>query len=475
MNESNTSQEFEEKVRKAVSSPNPRPEFVSQLRFELISQPVKTKPRLILKPVWAIAFVLVLVLVLLVMSAPRVATAIRQLFGYVPGVGLVESASELRVLKQPVSETRDEITVSLDEVIAYQDHVELSYSVEGIPPAIRFDPDRDSGNENAFCFGRDSYPTLLLPDGTTIEPDPMGLSGKWLEDLTGYNAGHSFSTPIPEDIDRATFVLNCLSETKHTETTQDWSLSFKLKQATDESVIGSPVINVEINDTTKATDQGVTLTLDKVVKEADGYVIYVTMGWDETSNSRLSTVPMSFKITDSAGQTILVSPIDHPGRPWNDQERQFAYKMASAPADGPLTLTVDKMWAFYTMDKTKEMMQQPSLTFTSGANPQLDQTWNLDQHFQFGDMKFDIPSVRMVQQDGYKGYEFIVQTSDPNAMTQLEIGDFNTPNFWSEYPSEHGAMLLYDGELPQTVNVLVYKIGKVVNGNWRVTWTPPAK
>jgi len=149
--------------------------------------------------------------------------------------------------------------------------------------------------------------------------------------------------------------------------------------------------------------------------------------------------------------------------------------MASAPADGPITLTVDKVWTFFTMDKTKEMMEQPSFTFASGADPQVGQTWPLNKHFQFGDLQFDIPSVRMVNQDGYKGYEFPVQTTDPNSMVLLNIGDFRSTNFWSEYPSEHGTMLLYDGDVPQIVEVLVYKIGVVLEGNWQVTWKPSAK
>ncbi|MGW8182227.1 MAG: hypothetical protein ACWGQW_26155, partial [bacterium] len=234
-------------------------------------------------------------------------------------------------------------------------------------------------------------------------------------------------------------------------------------------------INVEPDDKAKATDRGITLTLDRVVKETDGYVIYITMGWDEVSNSRLSTMPMSFLVTDSNGQTILVSPIDHPGRPWNDEERQFAYKMASAPADGPITITVDKVWAFFTMDKTREMLEQPSFTFSAGTQSQVGQTWTINQHFQFGDLQFDIHSVRMVEQDGYKGYEFLVQTNDSNSLIQLDLADFQSPNFWSEFPSEHGKILLYDGDVPQTVEVLVYKIGVILDGKWQVTWTPPTR
>ena len=126
------------------------------------------------------------------------------------------------------------------------------------------------------------------------------------------------------------------------------------------------------------------------------------------------------------------------------------------------------------MDKTKDMMEQPAFTFDDGAHPVVGQTWALNHHFQFGDLQFDIPSARMVEQDGHKGYEFVVQTEDPDSMILLHIGDFSSPNFWSEYPTEHGAMLLYEGEPPQSVNVLVYKIGAALDGKWQVTWSQPA-
>lgn len=474
MTDYNPSPEFEEKVRQAVSVPGPSPEFVNRLRYDLASRPVVSKPRFVLKPAWALAIVLLAAL-LIILSAPTVATALKQLFGYVPGLGLVETVPQMRVLAEPVSLRRDGITLTLNEVIAYQDHVELSYSVAGIPAAGHFDPSTDAGQEASFCVGADSYPSLLLPDGTTIQPDPMFLGGRWLLDGTGYNSGHSFSAPIPQNMSGATFVLKCLSEMQRGAAPEDWLLSFNLVEAPEGGAVGSPVIDGGTGGAAKSTDHGITLTLDRLVKEADGYVLYVTMGWDETSDSRLSTWPASFTVTDSTGQTILVSPIDHPGRPWNDEERQFAYKMASAPAEGPLTVTVDKVWAFYTMDKTKEMMEQPDFTFDAGANPQVGQTWTLDQHFQFGDLQFDIPSARMVEQDGHKGYEFLVQTADPASMVLLDIADFNSPNFWSEYPAERGTMLLYDGDVPQTIDVLVYKIGVMMDGTWQVTWTPPAQ
>jgi hypothetical protein len=470
MDDFNVSPEFEAEIRRAVNPPGPRPEFVARLRRELAGGSSRPRPHLVLRPAWVIA--VLLVAALLAFKAPEVAAALKRLFGYVPGIGLVEPAAGMRVLAEPVSTTRDGIALTLEQVIGYQDHVELSYRVAAIPSALRFDAEKDAGREDEFCYGEDSYPTLRLPDGSTLQPDPMALGGAWLADGSGYTAGHSFSAPIPVEMSGATFFLRCVSEVKRGAGPEDWMVPFNLVAAREGTVIGEEVMSVAPSEPPRATDKGITLTPDGFVREADGVVIYMTMGWDESNRSRLATVPMSLVVTDSTGKSFLVSPIDHPGRAWNDEERQFVYKTHGIPADGPLTLTIDRVWAFYTLDKTREMMEQPSFRFDAPAAGQVGQTWTLDEHFQFGDVQFDIPLARTVEQDGHRGYEFLVRTAEPYEMVMLHIGDYATSNFWSEYPSEEGAMLLYDGDVPQSVDVLVYKIGVVVEGLWQVTWTP---
>lgn len=473
MDDFKVSPEFEAVIRRAVNPPGPRPEFVAQLRKELARGSSRPRTRLVLRPAWV--FAILLVAALLAFKAPDVAAALKRLFGYVPGIGLVEPAVGMRVLAEPVLTTRDGIALTLEQVIGYPDHVELSYRVAAIPPALRFEAEKDAGGEDGFCFGGDSYPTLRLPDGSTLEPDPMGLGGAWFADGSGYTAGHSFSVPIPANMSGATFFLRCLSEVKRGAGPEDWMVPFNLVAAPEGAVIGVEVISAAPSETLRATDRGITMTPDGVAREADGVVIYMTMGWDESNRSRLATVPMSLVVTDAAGTTFLVSPIDHPGRPWNDEERQFAYKTHGVPADGPLTLTIDRVWAFYTFDKTKEMMGQPTFVFDASGDGQVGQTWTLDEHFQFGDIQFEIPLAQAAEQDGHRGYEFLIRTAEPYEMVMLDIGDFVTSNFWSTYPSEGGAMLLYDGQVPQSVNVLVYKIGVVIEGLWQVTWTPSAE
>ena len=119
MNEMQPTPDFEEKIRKAMHTPDANPEFSKRLRNELVKGPIRMKPRMIFKPAWAVAFALALVVLLV--NATDIATAFGRIFGYVSGTGLVETTNGLRMLAAPVSVTREGVTVTVTQVLVYED------------------------------------------------------------------------------------------------------------------------------------------------------------------------------------------------------------------------------------------------------------------------------------------------------------------------------------------------------------------
>ena len=132
--------------------------------------------------------ILIALFVLLALSG--VVYALGRAFGYVPGVGLVENSSGMRVLVEPVSVTRDGVTLTVTQALVYSDHVQLVYDVKGIAPendSTTFTSKQlNSMDQNAFCGGgttqpfTDSDARLRLPDGTLINRamDTSKCSGK---------------------------------------------------------------------------------------------------------------------------------------------------------------------------------------------------------------------------------------------------------------------------------------------------------
>jgi len=73
--------------------------------------------------------VIVVLLALLILTT--MVYALGRLTGYIPGVGFVQKDS-LRMLAEPVSQTRDGITVSIEQVVADSERTIVIYKTEGL-------------------------------------------------------------------------------------------------------------------------------------------------------------------------------------------------------------------------------------------------------------------------------------------------------------------------------------------------------
>src|SRR5512138_2838455 len=65
--------------------------------------------------IFVTAVVVLLILAITLVSVPAVRAAVQRWFGYVPSVGLVEEG-QVRMLAEPVSVTRDGITLTVEEM-----------------------------------------------------------------------------------------------------------------------------------------------------------------------------------------------------------------------------------------------------------------------------------------------------------------------------------------------------------------------
>ena len=101
---------------------------------------------------------LLIVMVLLALGLlTGVAYAVGRSLGYIPGVGLVEQGAPIRVLAEPVSLTRDGITVTVTAAVLTSDKSTFVYSVENVPFSAY------SHNENVSgCY---DMAKIMLPAG----------------------------------------------------------------------------------------------------------------------------------------------------------------------------------------------------------------------------------------------------------------------------------------------------------------------
>ncbi|MDO9302843.1 MAG: DUF4179 domain-containing protein, partial [Anaerolineales bacterium] len=105
--------------------------------------------------------VMAVVIVLLALSLlTGVVYAIGRLTGYIPGIGFVQTNS-LRVLAEPVSQTREEITVTIEQVVANSEKTIIVYNHNATNPELPTYQYPDTV--------KDDRPALILSDGSRLD------------------------------------------------------------------------------------------------------------------------------------------------------------------------------------------------------------------------------------------------------------------------------------------------------------------
>lgn len=502
MSEFKLTPEFEEKVRQAMTVPDADPDFVNQLQNELLARsPVKMKSRFVWKPAWA--FALALVILTLIASAPIAVNALKRLLGYVPDVGLVENTGSVRMLAEPASVTRDGVTIRITQAIVYQDHVELTYTVEGIPETY--------GQTGGMCgsyhpngnFWSDADADLRLPDGTVVRRD---YAGKY-QMANRYAMKPIYAVAVAPEVTELTMVLKCIPFTRQGEAPENWEVPFKLVVIPEGTVIGAPVIEVEptavlpvAEPTTEVVSSipapVVTMTLEKIVPLDTATLVYFSMNMENKDPSLISIMPADAHLIDSQGQKIdLIG-----GFAWQPFEHRVGsaleFRSQTRPADGPFTVVVKNAVAYYAPLYTEPQQATPdemSFTFDAGENPQYGQTWEVNKDFEIAGYPIHILSARAASfadiqtpdfidgSQGYDyGYEFSVETdSSVKMLLWIDIisetancfltdGTINIP-----YSSSIHHTLLCRDEYPKgNVRVTIGELSVLVENTWQVTWTP---
>lgn len=428
------------------------------------------QPRMkIIAAVCLILFVLVIGLV----SVPSVRAAIQRWIGYAPGIGLV-SEGQVRVLAEPVSVTRDGITLTVEEVWAASDRTLIQVSIEGWPWRKLVDDSPANGClDPAF---------LRLPDRELTHTQPQSSIG-W---ATGYEL-RSLYPAIPATENEVTFVLPCLSLASPGEAPEGWELPLRLVPAPPDTVFpiieistpvaATPTLPVQTNDT--LSTEGVSLALDRAVQMDDGYLLYVTIHYENTGLSWIDLpIPTTLHLLDSSGrevsheldweatnevQTTLV-----PG------QTAFAIKTASIQSAGPLTLILDSIVASVNTDAR--------FTFDPGPEPQPGQVWELNEEIDLGyGQSVRVSKVTYNLTDGTQAWLSFEMESETGVMytTLLDKahpltglagggggGSFSTGPFTSD--------LYYNEPLPKgPLTVDLVSIAVHVPGHWEASWTPP--
>ena len=460
------SNSIETKIYNAAQSIEPSPEFSEELWDRINSMPDQSPaPSKNRRWVWIPAsVVLTLALILFAVSSQEVMAAFRNLLSYIPGIGFVQEDESTLYLQEPVIVEQDGITLTLEQVVADADHTVVVYHIDGLK------------DNSCFYDGN----KLLLPDGKSQLPIGGGVSG-WEARIEYF--------PLPEGVTQATLLASRDEGTGSCTAPLEWQVDFSLDTTVPPELDLRPVIqNQELQPTAikpAVTDPGnngesastdVQFIIDKVADLADGYVLQGHVEYENKYWMNVFIDMQNVYIQDADGKEIPLEQTDEGGH-----DDEFAFKIATKAFSSPITLHIQNLM----IDALFE--NGPTFSFDAGSDPQIGQSWDINDEVELVGQEVGIYSVRVVEGSNQ------MDESNPNMGYAIEVDDSENI-FWSSIicQGENQSMQRWSQGLPADNNHTIYEVyfddeipnGSVtctfqhvhfqLPGSWQIEWSPPS-
>lgn len=423
MNNVFPSPEFENTMRSALAAPHIDPDFKENFRarLALAANQRPGRPNFIsfLRPMRAVAIIMVAVLlaIILIIGPQRAWAQVLDWLKFVPGFGFVQSETELRILAGPVSQTRDGITVTIEQGLVDDNHTWITYFFEGIPDDLR-----PLSEEDPECF---SYPLLLLPDGRVlnIEAGTGGGGYTWTREQYVYPA-------VPANMNEVTVSLPCVPGVRREEGPQNWKLKLNFVTAPDDYEM-LPVIPlatpIQEQDpaATPTTLHGVMLRAENLVELEDGYLIQGSVDWTQSEVAEIYFNESMLSVTDANGDSVLVEPIYNDLSMQGEDRRIATWSLQTNRKDlaGPLAVHLNDLIIPYSFEK-------PRFILDFGDQPQDGRTWELDQVLPIGEYRVTVLSAQFTAfPDGNYMLSLKLEI-DPDKVASVGMRDLNISRQW---------------------------------------------
>jgi hypothetical protein len=434
-----------------------------QLKRKSLMMTLRTRPLLM---------VLVILLSLLFLSS--VVYAIGKVTGYIPGVGLIDQSMPLRVLAEPVSITRDEVTVTVTSALLSADKTVIFLQVENVPSDAYPNNESDSG-----CRGKVD---LRLPDGNILEGGYIH-GGNWntFEQKLDY-------PPVPFDVNEGIVLIECIGGTIPNKLPVNWEIPIRFFPALPEMTV-MPIVDIQPtfeSDTqlsTSTTLYDILLHLDQFIPLDDGYYLIGHTKW--TNGNVLNVTPSGWllKAYDSLGNEIPIDPAIYGDDLIREslQPHQWVYKIYGKNFNGPITLrTTQQIVEFVDPIFTTIDLPISQLNF---SDEYFGNIWKLNIPINIPEISAQITNATYIQKGDMHGFDIEIQ-ADSN-LRQISFG-FESGlvteglsglaggggGYYDEATGKIYSSVLTNAPIESSVVLSTMMIE--INGLWETIWNPPS-
>ncbi|MBW6472370.1 MAG: hypothetical protein K0B14_04535 [Anaerolineaceae bacterium] len=452
-------QRIEKDIQKLLIPQDDSKEFLSSLRGQILQKytPRQTRSTFFaFKPVWITTIILIMAVTsILVIGPQKVYASFMKWLGYIPGVGLVEQDSTIRILAEPVRLTQDGITISVNQAILTESETRLEYGISGVPLSAYPEGEAVTG-----CIVQ---PFLQLPDGTEI----------------------SLSDPIPYEFNTATFIMPCIFNTLPGLVPTDWRLKlqfvpapsdFKILPVVDTHPIKPPqeelkLTETEFTPTITENNPYASVSIEKYIETEDGYILLGVVR-PEIATGEWLQITCPAVIHDSNKQKISYEyPMDIQYQNQVDEPTNgggsFAVQIKGAGVTFPVSIDFSGV-----VISPVDPQATAKLTVQVGENPQPGDVIEINQTVDLAGYPIKLLTMTV---DSRNGYSFHIDPGDTLSSVSVQIsgnqaigggggaawgGPFHTSLSYMELPT--GQLEIVFGNPMKTSEI----------ETWTTTWKP---
>ena len=430
-------------------------------RMSLSRKPALVRQRKAALPVGI--SIVVLTLALIVVGPDRALAALRNLLGYIPGIGLVDEVGGLRVLAAPVVRERDGITVTVEQVVMDSGQTVLIYSADNISPEVTVGEQQEQPRDGGALAGIaacSSRPYLRLPDGSVLTLT-AGQGSGW---ASGYRERLVFAA-IPADVEEAVFTIPCLLDASPGAAPENWALELVFVDAPPDLMV-MPVLDVALEtsaDEVPSEERPSGFTLENVITLEESYILTGTFqAREDFPGGTVVGTPFRAEITDGDGRPLpysIPSDLDLVGE--DPGTLLWAYEVNKGFA-GPLTIQVESLDVEYPIEAVFQ--------FDTGETTVAGQEWILNQEFEFAGYRVELISAVRTEE----GYRFDFIADSPVFGVMMEDADHASMGGYGG--GQGGAFFTGFEYADPPAGRLRYHISGIMvreTGSWGMTWMPP--
>ncbi len=458
---------LEEKLKAAVQMPQPRPEFLSSLRTQLAAEttrPISLSKRLfsfLHRPAWSAGLITMLLAIsFFAVGSQQVFAAVRELLGYIPGTGIVEQNTNMRILAEPVTVTKEGVSITVKGAVLAGDKTHISYDIEGVPQSA-YPTDKNAAKG---CVKSDY---LRLPDGKKLEhltnvykPIPTNIDFE----------------PIPADVNDAVFVIPCIYNTLPGTVAENWEIPLHFTRGdvtilpvSEISPIPQALTTEGPTSDTKIVDPSTknSVIVQKAIKTEDGYIL---LGLKRSPTGVLAEAAGRFEIRDASGKTVdYTYPQDISLHPIGEQldDLPWAAQFKAEGLQYPLTIRFPMI-----VVQHADPNARAELEINVGNAPEIGQELASGQEIQLLGHTLKLVSLKV---DAFNAYTFSFQGDE--GVNNVNVGiEGYSPIAFGGGRNENGTfdrMLRYNeiptGKLKVNISDMVLSSNTVT---WEGQWSP---